>query len=29
MEQSEHIITDGTFNTKQSYMVIEAGSKQT
>ena len=29
MDQSEHIIKDDSFNTKQSHMVIEAASKQT
>ena len=29
MDQSEHIIRYGSFNTKQSYMVIKAAPKQT
>ena len=29
MDELEHIIRDDSFNTKQSYMVIEVASKQT
>ena len=29
MDQSEHIIRDGSFNTRQSYMVTEAASTET